>query len=173
MLHALNDIATKTVNGTTETMGAANAFMGYAAWHPGASVLFRASGMALHTESGGAHLAAPEARSRAGGCHYLGSKHGGMLSAPFRALTKAMKRAAASAEEAELGAACANAREGTIFRQALHGMGHAQKPTPVAASAATARAILGSNAPGRYLKGACMRLVPLPSSALISDVCSF
>ena len=31
MLHALNGIATKTVNGTTETMGAVNTFMGCAA----------------------------------------------------------------------------------------------------------------------------------------------
>ena len=102
MLHALNDIATKTVNGTTETMDAINTFMDYAAWHPGAPALFCASGMALRTKSGGAHLAAPKPRSRAGGCRYLGNKHGGMLSAPFRALTKAMKRAAASAEETEL-----------------------------------------------------------------------
>ena len=45
-----------------------------------------------------------------------------------------------------------------IFRRALHGMGHTQKSTPATAGATTARAILGSNAPGRYLKGAGMRL---------------
>ena len=90
-----------------------------------------------------AHLAAPKPRSRAGGYHYLGGKCGTMLSAPFCALTKALRRAAASAEEAELGAICANAREGTIFRQALRGMGHTQKSTPAAASATTARAALG------------------------------
>ena len=114
--------------------------------------------MILHIESGGARLAAPKPRSRAGGYHYLGSKHGGMLSAPFHALTKVLKHVAASTEEAELGALCASAREGTIFRQALRGMGYPQAPTPIATDAATARAILGSGAPGRYLKGAGMRL---------------
>ena len=82
-------------------MDAINTFMGCAAWHPGAPVLFRASDMILRTESGGAHLAAPKSRSRAGGYHYLGNKHGDMFSAPFRALTKVLKHAAASTEEAE------------------------------------------------------------------------
>ena len=49
MLRALSGIATKTANGTTETMDAIKFFMGYASWHPGASVLFRASGMILRT----------------------------------------------------------------------------------------------------------------------------
>ena len=123
MLRALSDIATKTANGTTETMDAINFFMGYASWHPGASALFRASGMALRAGSGGARLAAPKLRSRAGGYHYLGNKHDDMFSAPFHALTKAMKHVTASAEEAELGAACASARGGTMLRQALRGMG--------------------------------------------------
>ena len=39
MLRALSGIATKTVNGTTEAMGAINTFMGCAAWHPGAPAL--------------------------------------------------------------------------------------------------------------------------------------
>ena len=76
MLHALNDIATKTVNGTTETLDAIKCFMDYASWHPDASVLFRASDMILHIESDGAHLTAPKSRSRAGGYHYLGNKGG-------------------------------------------------------------------------------------------------
>ena len=158
MLHALNDIATKTINGTTETMDAINTFMDYAAWHPDASVLFCASDMILHIESDGAHLTAPKERSRAGGYHYLGNKHDDMFNAPFHVLTKVMKHVTASAEETELGAICANAREGTIFRQALHGMGHTQKSTPITTNATTARAILDNNAPGRYLKGAGMRL---------------
>ena len=90
--------------------------------------------MILHIESDGAHLTAPKARSRAGGYHYLGNKHDDMLNAPFHVLTKVMKHVTASAEETELGAICANAREGTIFRQALHGMGHTQKSTPVIAA---------------------------------------
>ena len=69
-----------------------------------------------------------------------------------------MKHATASAEETELGAIYANAREGTIFRQALHDMGHTQKSTPITTNVTTARAILDNNTPGRYLKGADMRL---------------
>ena len=70
----------------------------------------------------------------------------------------ALPRGSRGAEEAELGALCANAREGTIFRQALRGMGYPQAPAPATANAATARAMLGSGAPGRCLKGAGMRL---------------
>ena len=81
-----------------------------------------------------------------------------MLSAPFHALAKVLKHVTASAEETELGALCANAREGTIFWQALRGMGYPQAPAPTTADAATARAILGSGAPGRCLKGAGMHL---------------
>ena len=37
-------------------------------------------------------------------------------------------------------------------------MGHTQKSTPITTNVTTARAILDNNAPGRYLKGAGMRL---------------
>ena len=42
-------------------MDVTNFFLGYTSWHPGAPALYRASGKILRIESGGSHLAAPNA----------------------------------------------------------------------------------------------------------------
>ena len=49
-------------------------------------------------------LAAPEARSRAGGCHFLTNKAGTTFNGPTFALAKVIKRVMSSAAEAELAA---------------------------------------------------------------------
>ena len=52
--------------------------MGYAYSSPDAQAKLRASGMAIQGGSGAAYLAEPDARSRAGGFHFLGSKERAM-----------------------------------------------------------------------------------------------
>ena len=81
-----------------------------------------------------------------------------MFSTPFHILTKVIKQVTASAAETELGAIYSSTREGTIFCQALRGMGHPQGATPIAAGSAAAHAILDNTVQARYLKGAEMRL---------------
>ena len=58
MLHALNDVPTKTVGGAAPTLGAARLPLNYASWGPGAATLHRTSDMALRIGSDGAHLVA-------------------------------------------------------------------------------------------------------------------
>ena len=62
--------------------------------------------------------------------------------------------------EAELGATYISAREGAIFRQTLHDMGHPQVATPVTTDGPTARAILDNTMTGWCLKGAGERGMP-------------
>ena len=117
MLHALNDIATRTINGTKQTLADVNYFLNYAAWNQDAAILYRASDMILHVDSDGAYLVAPKARSRAGGYHFLSGKEGPIRNAPVYNLVKVMKHVCASTAEAEIGAACANMREAVLFRK--------------------------------------------------------
>ena len=86
--------------------------------------------MILRVDSDGAYLVAPKARSRAGGYHFLSGKEGSIHNAPVYNLAKVMKRACASAAEAEIGAACASAREAALFPQALEDMSHPGLPRP-------------------------------------------
>lgn len=73
MLHALNDLATRTHNGTQETVKALTHFLNYCATNPESVVTHRASDMILHNHSDAAYLVATEARSQASGFTYLGN----------------------------------------------------------------------------------------------------
>ena len=69
MLHSLNGLASMQSNGAQQAMQAMLRFLSYAAAHPGAEKAYKASGMALAASSDAACLAAPQARSQAGGFH--------------------------------------------------------------------------------------------------------
>ena len=158
MLHALNDIATKTIKGTKETLEDVNYFLNYCACNQDAAALYRASDMLLRIDSDAAYLVAPRARSRAGGFHYLSNKEGTLFNGAIYNLVKVLKHVCASAAEAEIGALYANAREATIFRNTLEDMGHPQPPTPIKTDNTTANGILDDSMEAKYLKGADMRV---------------
>ena len=80
MLHALSGLAPMQSNGTQQAAQAMLRFLSYAAALPGAEKICKASGMALAIGSDAACLAAPQARSRAGGFRYLGSKGSSLMS---------------------------------------------------------------------------------------------
>ena len=61
LLHALNNIATATVNGTEATLKATKHFLNYVASNPNASIQFCASDMILQVHSDAAYLVAPNA----------------------------------------------------------------------------------------------------------------
>jgi hypothetical protein len=69
MLHALNDIATSTINGTKATLAATDHFLNYAASNPNGKIIYRGIDMILKIDSDAAYLVRPEARSQAGGYH--------------------------------------------------------------------------------------------------------
>ena len=114
--------------------------------------------MVLRVDSDGAYLVAPKARSRAGGYHFLGDEAGELFNAPIYVLAKVIKHVNASAAETEISSVCLNAREATIFRQALEDMGHPQGPTPIKTDNTTARGIIDETMKAKYLKGADMRV---------------
>ena len=80
--------------------------------------------------SGAACLAAPQARSRARGFHYLGSKDGSLMSGSVAATVKAMVSAAAPAQLA------------APAQATLEELGHPQPSTPMKAGSTTASGII-------------------------------
>lgn len=75
--------------GAQKALQAMLRFLSCAAAHPGAEKGRKASGMALPIGIDAACLAAPQARSRAGGFHCLGSKGGALAGGPGAAAAKA------------------------------------------------------------------------------------
>jgi hypothetical protein len=79
--------------------------------------------MILNVHSDASYLSAPKARSRAGGCFFLGSlpRNGDpiKLNGAIHVTCTILKLVAASAAEAELGALVLNAQEAKVFRH-LH-----------------------------------------------------
>jgi hypothetical protein len=157
MLHALNDIATSTINGTKATLAATNHFLNYAASSPNGKIIYRASDMILKIDSNAAYLVRPEARSRAGGYHYLSSKDGTLFNGPIIVLAKIMKNIMASAAEAEVAGIYLNAQEGVSERNCLIEMGHPQPPTPIRTDSTTARGIVTGTIKQKRSKAIDMR----------------
>ena len=94
MLHALSSAARAVAKGTKATEDAAQRLMDYAYSNPAAEIKFRASEMILQGGSGAAYLAEPDAKSRAGGFHFLGNKEHTMFNGPTHVLAKTIKAAA-------------------------------------------------------------------------------
>ena len=157
MLHALNDIASSTVNGTEATLAATKYFLNYASSNPNGQIIYRASDMILRIDSDAAYLVRPEARSRAGGYHYLGSKDGTLFNGPILVLAKIIKNVMASAAEAEVAGIYLNATEAVSERNCLIEMGHPQPPTPIKTDNTTARGIITGTIKQKRSKAIDMR----------------
>jgi hypothetical protein len=157
MLHALNDIASSTVNGTEATLAATTYFLNYAASNPNGQIIYRASDMILRIDSDAAFLVRPEARSRAGGYHYLGSKDGTLFNGPILVLAKIIKNVMASAAETEVAGIYLNATEAVSERNCLLEMGHPQPPTPIKTDNTTARGIITGTIKQKRSKAIDMR----------------
>ena len=144
MLHALNDLATRTHNGTQETMTALTHFLNYCATNPDSVVTHRASDMILHNHSDAAYLVASEARSRAGGFTYLGNNKNNMqiINGSISVIAKIIKSVMSSAAESEVGALFMNAREILPLRMTCEELGYPQPATPMRTDNNTADGII-------------------------------
>jgi hypothetical protein len=91
MLHAVNNIASSTANGTKATLAATKYLLNYGACNPNGQIIYLASDMILRIDSDAAYLVRPEARSRARGYHYIGSKDGTLSNGPILVLAKIIK----------------------------------------------------------------------------------
>eukprot|EP00536_Pseudo-nitzschia_multiseries_P019595 jgi/Psemu1/120612/gw1.5697.1.1 len=129
MLHALNDIASAKNNKTT--LAATKYFSKRPQSNPDASIIYRASDMILRVDSNAAFLVCPEAKSRAGGYHYLGDTSDHTFNGAVLVLAKIIKNVMASAAEAEFASLFLNAREALPIRQCLIKLGHPQPATPM------------------------------------------
>ena len=91
MLHALNNIASSKSKGTQTTWEAVKYFLNYAASNPDAEIIFCASEMLYKIDSNAVYLVCPEARSRAGGYHYLRNIDNNLFNGPMHVLAKIIK----------------------------------------------------------------------------------
>jgi hypothetical protein len=144
MLHILSNLAASQTTGTEATTIQMVHFLNYCATYPDAKLRYRASDMILHIHSDAAYLTEPEARSRAGGHHFLGNLPGKptMFNGPILNISKVLRGVMSSAAEAEIGALFLNAKEGTVIRTTLTEMGHPQPATPLETDNSTACGIM-------------------------------
>ncbi|KAL7524496.1 hypothetical protein ACHAXR_001939, partial [Thalassiosira sp. AJA248-18] len=130
ILMALASIAADQAAPTENTMKRVKQFLDYMWTHPDAKIRYRASDMVLNIHSDASYLSVKNARSRAGGCYFLGSvpKEGKpiFLNGAILVLCQVLKLVAASAAEAELGALFLNAKEAKVIRITLEELGHPQ-----------------------------------------------
>jgi hypothetical protein len=155
MLHALNDIA--SAKNTKETIAAVTHFLNYCASNPNARIIYRASDMILQGDSDAAYLVCPEAKSRAGGYHFIGNKDGKLFNGPIMVLAKIIKNVMSSAAEAEVAALFMNAQEMAPMRQCLKELGHPQPPTPIKTDNSTATGIINNTIKQKRSKSIDMR----------------
>jgi hypothetical protein len=90
--------------------------------------------MILHIHSDASYLTESKARSRAGGHHFHSdnpSNQPAQPNGPILNLTKILRNVMLSAAQSEVGALFLNAREGTVLRNTLDEVGHAQPAIPL------------------------------------------
>jgi hypothetical protein len=154
MFVALNAISAAQSKATENTATAIVHLLDYAATHPDAILRYKRGDMVLHIHSDALYLSAPEARSRAGGHHFLSSRPTHATKAPSRQPTNnasihaecsVLCNTMASAAEAEISALYINNQTAEVFRTTLIKMGHLHPPTPVQTDNSTAYGIVNSS----------------------------
>jgi hypothetical protein len=130
----------------------------FAATQEPAVLTYRKSDMVLSIHSDAGYLNEENARSRAGGHHYLSEN------VPFpqnngaiHNVAEIIKAVMSSAAESELGSLYINARKGVEERIILEEMGHAQPATPVQTDNSTAEGIINSRVQPKRTKAMDMR----------------
>ena len=165
MLVALGSIGSAQAHGTTATAKAATKLLNYAATHPDAAILFKASKMILHIHSDASYLSEPKARSRAGGYFFLSDDTDAtqqgptspMLNGAIHIVSSIMGNVMASATEAEVGALFHNAQDACMIRNTLEFLGHKQPATPIQTDNACAEGIVNDTVKQKRSKAIDMR----------------
>ena len=75
--------------------------------------------MLYKIDSDAVYLVCPEAKSRAGGCHYLGNKDDNLFNGPIYVLAKIIMNVMASAAEAEVARLFMNTQQVVPQRNAI------------------------------------------------------
>jgi hypothetical protein len=139
-------------------MKQAKQFLDYAATQEPAVLTYRKSDMVLAAHSDAGYLNESEARSRAGGHHFLSENvkfppNNGAIAN----IAEIIKGVMSSAAEAELGALYINGRKAVEERNILEEMGHPQPPTPIQTDNSTAEGIINKKVQPKRTKAMDMR----------------
>ena len=145
MLPALSAIASEQNAPTENTMKKVRQFLDYVSSQEEAVITYSASDMVLAIHSDASYLSERDARSRAGGHHYLSSdtpsppNNGAVLN-----ISQIIKNVMSSAAEAELGALFINAKTAVPTRVTLCELGHPQPCTPIQTDNSTAFGLINN-----------------------------
>ena len=131
MLTAIGKIAANIANPTQSTLKAAEHFLQYAASHPDATMTFKPSDMQLKIISDASFAGDSQARSRAGGVHFLCkaselSEDDTLTNAPFHYFSTIIPTIVTSAAEAEYAALFLNGKDANYEMALLEYMGYPQ-----------------------------------------------
>ena len=102
MAHMMNHIGSKKSKGTQKLMQAVTYSLNYATSNSSTKIIYPKSDMLYQIDSDAAYLVCPEARSRAGGYHYLGNTDNNLFNGPIYILATIIKNVMALAAEAEV-----------------------------------------------------------------------
>ena len=92
MAHMMNHIGSQKCKGTQKLMQAVTNFLNYAASNLNAKMIYRKSDMVYKIDSYAASLVCPDARSRAGGYHYLDNAGNKLFYKPIYILETIIKK---------------------------------------------------------------------------------
>jgi hypothetical protein len=143
ILTPLSAIAAKQSKPTVNTAQRSQQIMDYLATQEPAVLTYCKSDMVLAVHSNASYLNEEEARSRAGGHHFLSENVPLPLNnGPIHNVAEIIKGVMSSAAEAELGVMYINARKAVEERIILEEMGHKQPATPIQVDNSTAKGII-------------------------------
>jgi len=158
LLTPLSAIAAKQSKPTINTMIRSKQVMDYLATQEPAVLTYRKSDMVLAVHSNASNLNKENARSRAGGHHFL-SKNEPLPSnnCAIHNVAEIIKGVMSSAAEAELGAMFINAQKAIEERIILQEIGHEQPATPIQVDNSTAEGIINKRVQPKRTKAMDMR----------------
>lgn len=173
MLTALSKFGSLQSRGTQNLQEAVGRFLQYAAHWPVAVLVYHASDMRLMVESDASYLSEPEARSRAGGLHYLGnyspSAGTNRVNGAVECMSTIIKSVVSSAFEAEYAALYLNGQTAQALRNTLRDLGYPQQATPFISDNACAVGVANRTVKQRRSKAIDMRFHWLRDRVKIGD----
>jgi len=154
----LSALASQQSKPTQNTMNKSQHFLDYMATQEPAVLTYRKSDMILAVHSDAGYLNEQNARSRAGGHHFLSEDvplppNNGAI----HNVAEIIKAVMSSAAEAETGALYINARKAVEERNILEELGHKQPPTPIQIDNSTAEGIVNNRVQPKRTKAMDMR----------------
>ena len=135
ILVTCNNVGIQQKQSTTNVLNLSSCFLDHMAAYPNPSITYKASDMHLWISSDSSYLSASKARSRVGGCNFLGNRPDPskplapqrlIFNASMRVKASTLRNVTGAASESEIARAHVNARKGVELRIMLMEMGYPQ-----------------------------------------------